>query len=166
VWAIRYGGSPLVQPHVYICFFIGSLGFLFPSLEHPLILVLATSDITRTWSIPSKLVPGSCEDLELTIHEPGLTEGNTGHKTWGTAFALITELASHKTDTGFFAHMFTRSSARRILEYVPNFFLHAQTAAILVLDGTFCITTSLTILDLDQVQVYWGFLLLQSGLAL
>lgn len=77
----------------------------------------ATSDITRTWTIPKDLIPGSCEDLQITLHEPGLTEGNTGHKTWGAAFALIKELVMYKTNSKFFRHIFQpASTTRRILE--------------------------------------------------
>jgi hypothetical protein len=76
--------------------------------------------------IPSNLFPEHTEDLQIIIHEPGLTEGNTGHKTWGTAFALIKELALYKKDPSLFGGVFasntntneetTLYSSRRILE--------------------------------------------------
>lgn len=46
--------------------------------------------MTRLWSIPE---PGTDNTIDISLHEPGLTEDNLGLKTWGSSYVLSSDLA-------------------------------------------------------------------------
>jgi hypothetical protein len=71
----------------------------------------AATPITRSWPITIK---DENRDLEVSIrtYEPGLTEDNVGHKTWGSAFVLTKRL----DHISMLLNLSTPFSSQRVLE--------------------------------------------------